>query len=115
MFTLIWFRAKTLNVLKKMFQYLPAKYGPQSLAFNKVTKQMKANGGNEYDAAVAFMLAQIEVGSGFSGGSTSWKQFRRKVLTDAAYCSDHAKLQITQDTANRLFNEMVDTEDPNSY
>ena len=115
MFTLIWFRAKTLNILKTMFQYLPAKHGPQSSTFKQITKQIKAEGGNEYDAAVAFMIAQIEVGEGFSGGSTSWKQFRRKVLTDASYCSDHAKLEITRDTANSLFNEMVDKEDPDSY
>jgi len=115
MFGIIWHRSKVLNVLKTMFQYEPNLRGPQRATFNGVTKQMRKLGGNEYDSAVAFMLVQLEVGSGLTGGDDDWKRFRRKLLTDAAYCSDHALLNETKEAANGLFEDMVNNEDIDAY
>ena len=115
MLGIIWHRSKVLNVLKTMFQYDPNLSGPQRATFNAVTKQMRKIGGNEYDSAVAFMLVQLDAGPGLEGGDDDWKRFRRKLLTDAAYCSDHAILNETKEAANGLFDEMVNNEDTDAY
>ena len=98
-----------------MFQYEPKLKGSQRDTFNAVTRQIKSIGGNQYDAAVAFMMVQLDSGSGLEGGDENWKRFRRKLITDAAYCSDHAILQDTKDVANGLFDDMVNNEDTNTY
>jgi len=104
------YRSKTLSVLKTMFKYEPDLNGSQGDSFKEVTKQIRKIQGNEFDAAVAFMFTQIESGSGFEGGDNDWKLFRKQVLTDAAYCSDHAALEITKETANELFEAYWETE-----
>ena len=115
MFRIIWYRTKTLNVLSQMFAYEPNLKGPQRTTFNGVTKQIRSIKGNEYDAAIAFMLTQLAVGSGLSGGNDDRKRFRQKLLTDATYCSNHAVLKLTKETVNGLFNDMMDNEDTGSY
>ena len=98
-----------------MFQYEPELKGFQRDTFNAVTRQIKSIKGNQYDAAVTFMMVQLDNGPSFESSDDNWKRFRRKLITDAAYCSDHAALQDTKDVANGLFNDMANNEDTNSY
>lgn len=60
MFGLIWFRAKVLQVLRIDFNYEPAVPGVQTKVFNTVTKEVRKSKGNEFDAAVAFMVIQAD-------------------------------------------------------
>ncbi len=55
----IWFRHKTLAVIVNELQYNPAVPGFQAPAFLHAVALAKANGGNEYDAAITFMLSQL--------------------------------------------------------
>ena len=105
------YRTKTLKVLKDIFQYQPNTNGPQEVTFKAVTRQINEIKGNEFDAAVAFMFTQLESGFGFEGGDRDWEIFRNKVITDAAYCSDHAVLEITKETANGLFEANWETKE----
>lgn len=56
MFGMIWYRTKVLSVLSEQFGYKPDVPGMQSEIFNSVTRQIKKQGGNEYDGAIGFML-----------------------------------------------------------
>lgn len=58
---LVWFRTKTLNVLKQELDYEPNIPGQQSVMFNEVTRSAKKMNHNEYDAAIAFMISQFHV------------------------------------------------------
>jgi hypothetical protein len=58
---LVWFRSKTLAVLKSEIDYEPAVPGFQAPVFHEVTRVAKDSGGNEYDAAVLFMLPQLRL------------------------------------------------------
>ena len=115
MFGLIKYRKETLQVLRDIFRYEPNMKMFQRDTFKAVTKQIKKIKGNKFDAAIAFMFTQIESGSGFSGGGNDWKSFRKKVISDAEFCSEHAVLEITKETISKLLDsnweildEMVD-------
>jgi hypothetical protein len=56
---LVWFRTKTLRVVKVDLGYDAAVPGMQTASFNAVTRNARNAGGNEYDAAIAFMLVQL--------------------------------------------------------
>jgi hypothetical protein len=58
---LVWFRTKTLRVIKVDLAYDAAVPGMQTTTFNAVTRSARSAGGNEYDAAIAFMLVQLGV------------------------------------------------------
>lgn len=60
-FKIVWFRTKTLRVLKDEFNYEPNLTGVQKDPFNLVTRTTITNGGNEYDAAIAFIISQIKL------------------------------------------------------
>jgi hypothetical protein len=57
---LVWFRAGALRVITKDFSYEPAIPGFQSDAFNSITREIRKSGGNQYDAAIFFMLVQFD-------------------------------------------------------
>ena len=56
---LVWFRTKALRVVTQDLAYNAAVPGFQGAVFNAVTRQVRTNAGNEYDAAIAFMLVQL--------------------------------------------------------
>jgi hypothetical protein len=73
MFGLIWYRTKVLRILTYEFDYKPAVPGWQTQVFNSLTKQIKNQGGNEYDGAIAFMLVQIASIHVDDDKSRNWK------------------------------------------
>ncbi len=67
MLGLMWFRAKTLRVLRDDCRYDPAVPGKQSEPFNLATKLARDLKGNEYDAAVMFLGSCIMLLESLSG------------------------------------------------
>jgi hypothetical protein len=61
MILMIGYRAKVLRVLRDDFDYKPAVPGLQSVPFNRVTRDIREQGGNEYDAAIGFMAVQCDI------------------------------------------------------
>lgn len=58
---LVWFRAKTLRVMKYDLDYVHQIPSPQNLMFKEVTKSAISKKQNEYDAAIAFMISQFHI------------------------------------------------------
>lgn len=58
--TALLFRFKILRIIVNDLKYNPAVPGWQAKAFLDATKMTKLMRGNEYDAAIIFMLSQIE-------------------------------------------------------
>ena len=58
MFGMMWYRAKVLKIIEKDYVYKVAVPGWQTKIFNETTRHIKQQGGNEYDAAISFMLIQ---------------------------------------------------------
>ena len=107
MIRLIWYRTKVLRVLKEEFDYYPAIPGFQMEVFNACTRQVRSNGGNEYDAAIAFMMIQI---SALMGNSDSNRAFTNRVVARAYYCVEKANLPETHEVAEGLYAELIDVE-----
>jgi hypothetical protein len=74
MFEIISFRSKTLDVIIREFNYNPAIPGVQSASFEHATKIIKDQGGNEYEAAVAFMLEQVKQVPSNDPNAAAWTQ-----------------------------------------
>jgi hypothetical protein len=105
MFRTIWFQTKVLQILRNQYDYVPAKF--QMGVLNSSSRQMRENGGNEYDAAIAFML--IQVGS-LSGETESNEDFITKVVRQSYYCAERALLESTKETADALYAERFERE-----
>ena len=58
--SLISFRSRTLDIIQQEFAFNPAIPGNHATAFDQATKAVKMQGGNEYEAAIAFMLSHIK-------------------------------------------------------
>lgn len=63
------FKQKTLGVIVSELEYNPSVPGIQGASFNQAARFVKQQGGNEYDAAIAFMLIQIGVMLDSGGGN----------------------------------------------
>jgi hypothetical protein len=78
MFGLFWFSMKVLHALKSEFDYEPSVPGCQHEPFNQITGEAKAQRHNEFDAAMMFMLVQLNVlaqGRKAAGQSTDTERF----------------------------------------
>jgi len=102
MFGIFSFRKKTRKVLLNYFGYGDVLMNYQLETFHGVTKQIHSINGNEFDAAIAFMLIQLDSGSGFENGDADWVTFREKVIANAKNCATNASLEITKDTVFSL-------------
>lgn len=74
MFGMISFRSKTLDIIMTEFNYNPAIPGAQAASFEQTTKIIKAQGGNEYEAAIAFMLEQAKQVASNDPGADAWNK-----------------------------------------
>ncbi|WP_347311531.1 hypothetical protein [Defluviimonas sp. SAOS-178_SWC] len=95
MFAGLVFGGKVLRVLKEKYEYDPVGPG-QPVTMRRVCKMIRKNGGNEYDAALVFMLSQLQMLS----DDTSTYPFRRKMLNRALamgslYTSESAVREIS--------------------
>jgi len=90
MIFIIWYRTKVLHVLKEAFQYKPTMLGWQSEIFNGVTRQIRKQGGNEYDGAVGFMLVMAR--SLPDPTTPEARAFIARVEVTAATLMPHGKL-----------------------
>lgn len=59
MFGIIWYRTKVLNICSKEFNYSVSTPGSQQELFNRATRGAFENKLNEYDGAIAVMLAVV--------------------------------------------------------
>jgi len=102
---IIWYRTKVLRVLRDLFFYEPNLSGFQREAFNEATRQIRKFGGNEFDAAIAFMYVQLD-NVPQTDDNFEW---RFNLVNNAAYASKKATLPTTRDTALEIF-EIYDKE-----
>ena len=99
------FRVKVIAILKNDFSYEPDLSGDLYEIFKLLTKTTKKTGGNQYDAAIAYMLMQLEILG--SSDETSYN-FRYDLVSNACFLSKKAALDITRNTAMELFREYED-------
>ena len=95
MFGMMSLRYKTLQVLDQQFSYtgvIPA----ETTLFNEVTRDVKKNGGNEFDAAVTFMLIKIKQYEA-EGLSTEG------MIETIAYCSLEGKIESLKLKVNEIY------------
>lgn len=107
MLGLIWYRSKALRVLRDQYDYNPAVPGSQAAVFNACIKQVRTNVGNEYDAAIAFMLIQMDA---LVGKSDSNDRFIDMVVRRSYYCAERAESEMTREVADSLYSERFESE-----
>ncbi len=61
MLGLWWMRAKTFTVIDKVYGYKPEQDVRLNPVFAPLVREVRAKGGNEYDAAIMFMAVQINI------------------------------------------------------
>ena len=96
------FRGKTVLVIQKDFDYDPVGPG-QTHVLREVCKQLRKLGGNEYDAAIAFMFVQIDALT----INKETKKFRLEKAMIADRLANIAKLPITKETARGLTQDIM--------
>lgn len=99
MFGMISFRAKVMAVLQQEFGYKPAVPGWQGQLFNTLTQTVKKGGGNEYDGAVAFMLA---LSKSLPEEDEEVRRFKEKTFTTATALVPSCKLGNWVEQAQRM-------------
>lgn len=93
-------RIKTLAIVKKHFAYDPFENEAQAQAFDVSTATIKRQGGNQFDAAIAFMLIQLDQLDASDLGSF---RFRYDLVNMAFHLSSKCKLQPTRDVTLELY------------
>ncbi len=102
MFGLLSFRVKVLATIKKEFRYEPSLSGELYKIYKTLTKTIRNQGGNEFDASIAFMFLILD---SLDENDDSSFPFRSELVNNACYLSKQASLDVTRDTAMDLFRE----------
>jgi len=104
LFRNMMFRGKATLVVEKEFGYPAAANAITRRVLRDVCSQMRKNGANEYDAAIAFMFVQIDALS----RRLETLEFRLKHAKTAVRLSEFAAEELTKKTALQLLEEIED-------